>query len=64
MVNEKAMTAFACPLHPKLDLAFYEMGQLILAALLSVLGITVLMAQDQNSNSSLRFPINDGVRKT
>ncbi len=33
------------------------------AALLSVLGITVLVAQDQNANSDLSFPIDDGVRK-
>ena len=33
------------------------------AALLSVLGITVLVAQDQNANSGLSFPIDDGVGK-
>lgn len=32
-------------------------------ALLSVLGITVLVAQDQNANSGLSFPVDDGVRK-
>ena len=63
VVNEKLMTAFACPLHLKLDLEFCEMGHFILAALLSVLGITVLVAQDQNANSSLCFPIYVGVRK-
>jgi len=33
------------------------------AELLSVLGITVLVAQDQNANSGLSFPVDDGVWK-
>ena len=57
MVNAKVMTAFACPLHLKLDPAFCEIEHLILAALLSLRRITVLVAQDQDANSSLRIPI-------
>ena len=44
MFPKKLKPAFACPLHLKLDLAFCEMGYLILATLLSVLGIAVLVA--------------------